>query len=145
MNYKVIALLLGVVAALSYCVGRYMTPPDVKIETKIQKVIEKDEKIRRVIVFVEKPDGSKETTVTEDRETSTNTNVTKEKIKEVYSRKKPLNISILGGAQPHLFKGISLGPIVYGASISKEVLGPITIGAFGLSDLTFGVSLGWNF
>ncbi len=56
--------------------------------------------------------------------------------------KKPLNVSALAGydfSSPR-----SLSPI-YGISVNKEVLGPLTVGAYGLTNGIIGVSIGVNF
>lgn len=52
------------------------------------------------------------------------------------------NISALAGYD--LSHPRSLTPL-YGVSVTKQVLGPITVGAFGLTNGVLGVSLGVNF
>lgn len=54
--------------------------------------------------------------------------------------RKTLNLSVLVGTSTSNF-----GQPMYGLSVNKEVLGPITVGAYGLNNGTFGVSLGLNF
>lgn len=56
-------------------------------------------------------------------------------------KKNTLNISLLGAND---FKQGSLAP-TYGLSVTKEVLGPITVGAFGLMNGTVGISVGLDF
>lgn len=145
MDYKKVALLCGAVAAICFSLGRYSAPEKIKTEIKVEKVVEKQEVVRTVTKVVERPDGTKETEIVQDSETNTKSDTTRDKVTEVTITHNNLNISLLAGAQPKLFQGVSIGPIVYGASVSKEVLGPITVGAFGLSDLTFGASIGFNF
>ena len=139
-----IALVLGALAG-AFAFGRYSAPEKVKTEIKVETKIEKVEVVRTVTKIVERPDGTKETIIEEDKETNTETDITKEKSKEVIIARSRLNISILAGAQPKLFQGVSLGPIVYGASVTKEIIGPVTAGAWALSDFSVGVSLGLNF
>lgn len=145
MTFKSIALLVGIFTALGLAVGRYTAPEKVRTEIKVQKVIEKQEVVRTVTKIIERPDGTKETTTETDSDTHTSTDITRDKSKEVIVSHDYLNISILAGAQPHLFQGVSLGPIVYGASATKSLIGPVTIGAFALSDYTVGASIGLNF
>lgn len=145
MNLKTAAIVLGALCAVSFAVGRYTAPEKVKTEIKIQKEVITQQVVHTVTKVVERPDGTKETEVTQDSDTNTHSDTVKDKLKEVIVSHDSLNISILAGAQPHLFQGISVGPIIYGASVTKTLWGPVTIGAWGLSDLSAGVSLGLNF
>jgi hypothetical protein len=55
----------------------------------------------------------------------------------------PLNwhVSALVGASVNL-KPLGMGPLRYGASVERRVLGPVWVGAWGLSSGEGGVSLG---
>lgn len=46
---------------------------------------------------------------------------------------------------PISLKPLGLGPVVYGAAVERRVLGPISVGAWGLSSGQGGVSLGLVF
>lgn len=93
-----------------------------------------------------KPDGTKETTtkVVEDttRKTLTKDSETDKKTSDIVKdSSSKISLSLLVGADAHnLFS-----PPVYGLSLTKPVLGPITAGIWGLSNLTFGVSVGLTF
>jgi len=51
-----------------------------------------------------------------------------------------LNVSALVGTDPmNSFKPL------YGFSVSKQFIGPVTIGLWGLTNSTVGISLGLNF
>lgn len=117
-----------------------MTPEKVRVETKtveVEKIIEKI--VHKETKVTEHPDGTKETVVVEDSNTIGRTESTKNTYtKESISKGSKVNISILGGIKS------DLNTVVYGASVSKELIGPITIGAWGLTDKTFGISVGLN-
>lgn len=154
-KYTIIGIIVG--AAALFALGRYTCPEKIRIETKIvtvEKEVEKKDteaNKHKVTVIIKKADGSSETTITDDvskntqESSETDVTQTKDKISETTRSSGRTTFSILAGAQPHLFQGISLGPIVYGASVNKDILGPINVGAWGLSDYTFGVSLGLSF
>lgn len=153
-----VALIATVV--VSFCVGYWATPIKVKTEIKtvtITKEVEKkstDDKKERhkktTTTEVTHPDGTKETTtvVTDDTdsesktntvsksETSSKTDITKESTRSSSS----VTLSALGG-----MSFSNLGVPIYGGSLTKPVLGPITIGVWGLSNGTGGVSLGLTF
>lgn len=104
------------------------------------KVVEKDIVHNNIITVthtVTKPSGETDTTTTvtdHSQHLSNSTNIT--------ALPKPKwNVSAL------IANDFSHGNIVptYGASAQKEFIGPITIGAFGLTNGTIGVSIGLDF
>lgn len=129
-------VLLLIALAIGIAVGRYSNRPAettkiVHEETK--KVIDTKKKIIEVVT----PDGTKTTTTTED----TVTTIDKDKTKSSQTKPSPkVNLSFLAGV-PRLN---DLRPI-YGLSVSKEFIGPITVGLFGLTNGTLGVSIGVDF
>ncbi len=92
------------------------------------------------------PDGTKKevTTVVEDTKTvkrvdkKTETVIQEVKV-PVYQDK--VNISLLAGVS----KGSTVNPLIFGASVTKPILGPITVGIWGFTDLSCGVSIGVQF
>lgn len=140
-----VALTVGV------ALGYYALPTRVITETKIvevekkTEVTERDKHKKTVTKEVVKPDGSKETTTTTEEDTKTNKKertsdtTSTEARKEVVYEKGSVNISALAGAS-----SVS-GPIIYGAAVTKRVLGPFTAGAWVLTSPTVGVSLGLTF
>lgn len=158
---KVGLLVVIVLCVSSFAVGRYTTPVQIKTETKIVEVEKKTnvsdsdkkkERHKKTTTIEETlPDGTKRktTVVTDDTQSdsqkhdssSSETSKSETDKKEVTNRTSLVTISALGGAS------ISLGnvPLIYGASITKPVLGPITIGIWGLSNSTAGLSLGLSF
>jgi len=159
-KYKV--LIIIAVGATGVAVGRFTVPERVKIETKTVEVVKtitvkdttKDKKVHKetTIVEVTKPDGTKETTtkVVLDsdlkKDTTTHTNVSDSKSaddkSETTKTGSRLNISVLAGAPVSLH---GLGNFVYGVHVSRDLLGPISVGLFGLSDGVVGGSIGLTF
>lgn len=151
----------GAVILASFAVGRYTVPEHIKIETKTVEVIKevkvedktrakkKDKKYTRTVTI--HPDGSSISVseivenssdiIKDDKKTNTETNIAKDETKEVTRGGSRFNISALAGANP-------LRPtdgLDYGLSVTKDLIGPITIGAWGLSNGIGGLSLGVSF
>ncbi len=145
-----------------FAVGRYMAPTKVVTEVKTVEVVktkevsatDKKKKSKKKIVIVENtsPDGKKEktTTITDDtvttdksKEVSTSdSSKSTESRKEVTRDTSKVTLSFLAGAQFTTGDGL---PLVYGGSITKPILGPITLGVWGLTNATGGFSLGLTF
>lgn len=147
-----------IVLVVTFAFGRYTTP--VKVVTKVETVeVEKktsntdtDSDAHKhketTTTKVTRPDGTTETTTksvedtTHDQKTSQqvvdNTTVDKTSSKEVIKDSGRLNLSILAGVKA----GAWTDPPVYGGSINKNLIGPITIGLWGLTNGTVGGSLG---
>lgn len=154
MSDKVKVLIIVVLLLASFAGGRWLAPEKVRVETKTVEVEKKIDKIDKttdkhkeaVIVEVVKPDGTKETTTktVEDVKVKIDTKevvldtVTTDKTKEVAGSSAKVTIAAMGG----LTRDFSP---VYGAAVSKPILGPVTVGAWGLSNLTFGASVGLTF
>jgi hypothetical protein len=128
-----------IVVAIAYAAGRYMSPEKIKTEVKtieVEKIVTKVQ--HKKVVIRENKDGSKETVIITDTKSDekgkSNTDI---KNKEV-TNKGSFNISVLAGSSV---------PIngVLGVSATKNVLGPITVGAWGLTNGTAGLSVGLNF
>lgn len=139
------------------CIGYALTP--VKIETKTVTVeVEKkttDEDTSRnkhqetTTVEVKKPDGTieKTTKTTTDTETKKEEHTvdTTEKQSDTTTTKyignNGFTASVLAGGD---LSALSSGWI-FGGEVSRPVLGPVRVGAWGLSNKTAGVSLGLTF
>ncbi len=133
----IILLMLG-----SFTAGRNTEKSTVKLVVKtveVEKVVEQQQ--HSVTTITTKPDGSKEETITKDTSTHSNTN-------------SDTNISSTEKSSPskgsftlQALAGYDIGTtsLVYGISISKTVLGPISVGVWGLSDKTIGASIGLTF
>lgn len=162
MSTKVKVVIVVVALAGSFAAGRYLAPQKIKIETKtvevIKTVIQKEKAVQKdthketTITETTKPDGTKETktvvvednkikkdtTTVKHEDTTTNTDTKKEIVKTT-SR---LNISALAGV-PISLQG--LGSFTVGAHVSKDLIGPVSFGVWGLSSGTVGISAGLTF
>lgn len=159
-KYKIIIVVVSLTAA--FAAGRYTVPSKVITETKIVEVekktqdqkqdVAKNVKKRTETTETLKPDGEKTTTIVVTEETVTDKKTDKTTIvdkakdeesrKEVISNQDKVIVSLLGGAK---LINPGINPLVYGLSITKPVLGPIAIGAWGLNNGTFGMSIGLTF
>lgn len=129
MKITIGALVLGTLAgAISgYYLGEYMKPPQtVKTITKVET--------HTRTVTVKSPDGTTKTETTTDTNTDSKTQV---KIKA----NKTVNVS---GLVANDFSN-SIPKILYGVIVTKQLIGPTTIGGFALTNGVVGVSLGWGF
>jgi hypothetical protein len=100
---------------------------------EVTKTVEKQ--VDRVVTVVRtvKPDG----TVTEEKVVTDKSKIVKEDQLKLNVGRSKLSLSALAGTD--------LRSPVYGAHVSKEILGPVSVGIFGLTNGTFGASIGLNF
>lgn len=156
-NQKIIALAVSYVVVAA--VGRYTVSEKIVTVTKTVEVEKKheddktDEKknthVKKVIQTTKKPDGTitRTTTVTDDSTDDTKTNDTiattdnkqTDSITTITKGSDKVTISALGGWD------LTQGKLVYGVSATKPILGPITVGAWALTNPSFGISLGLQF
>lgn len=139
---KIISYILVVI--LAFALGRYTaTTQTVKVETHADTRVTDDKDIHKVEVITKEPTGIMTDTITTDtidlKQIAKTVDTTQTTTQTKASR---LNISALAGTD--LSKGLNITP-VYGAAITKDVLGPVSIGAFGLTNGTMGVSIGISF
>ncbi len=152
-------ILLGLLC--SFAAGRWLAPEKVRIETKTVEIEKKDsaskteqDRNRRketTETKVTKPDGSVEETrkIIEETETSKKTDKrdtsesasSEETLKEVTRSSAKVTIAALMGVP---LAG-NAPPVLYGGSVSKPILGPITVGVFYLTSPAIGGMLGLTF
>lgn len=147
--------LLALVLLVGFAAGRYSSPTkieetrEVKTDTKTNTNVQEDKNKSRTKITVIMPDGTKrivERTKTTDklRDTSTSeTHVDEKSTKLVENKHSTLSVAALAGVSVHGFS-LDTKP-VYGAHVQKSILGPISLGAWGLSNQTGGLSLGLQF
>lgn len=141
-------IILGVAAVTTaFAVGRWTKPEVVKVETKIVEVEKKTKKTevkrKKTKTVITRPDGTKEehtTTETEkkDKESSDSSKNTDSK-SETRSSPSLTTLGVMGAMQ------IGSPNPVWGLQVYRPVLGPIGIGAFGLTNNIFGVTIGVSF
>jgi hypothetical protein len=147
---RVIVSVLALVTA--FALGRYTVSSSSKStetaskEKASETSKEVSEHKKTVTTEVERPDGTKErtTTITDDVDTKTaskgSSSSTTEKTSEVVKGSSDkVTISALGGVS------IKDWSMVYGASVSRPILGPVAVGVWGLSNSTGGFSIGLGF
>lgn len=150
--------LVSAACLVVFAAGRYSAPEKVKIEVrtvevekKVEQVVSDTDKHKETTVTeTVKPDGTKETTTktvedtrkkTDDKSKDT-TDVRVDSVQETTRGSSKVTISALVGAPLSLS-----GPLlpVYGGAITKPILGPLTLGIFGLSSGVAGFSAGLTF
>lgn len=120
--------------------------PNIKTiaDTKIAdtKATDKDIHDKITTTTTKTPDGGETITQTETKDTVTKTEETKDTDSHVVTTitaAPKVNLAGLAGID------FSKKTPVYGASISKQLLGPVTLGVWGLTNSTIGVSIGLEF
>lgn len=141
----------GVLIITAFAFGRFsVQKPTVKTQMTQQTNQKKDQKsdTHKQIVIVDQKQSNgaetKTTTINEVKDSDTTTNTQSQtQIKQTVTPPKTqtLNISVLGTED--FSKGLNAP--TYGISVNKEVLGPVTVGAFGLMSGVVGVSIGLDF
>lgn len=135
LKYKLLILTFSLV--LSFSLGRYSATS--KSTPQTQETTNTGEKIHTVTVITE-DHGKKVTEVTQDETVNTTSKETTKSTIQSAPKQSNFNVSVLGGVL------VQTRPdLVYGVSVSKQVIGPITGGLFGLSNGILGVSIGLNF
>ncbi len=128
---------LGIVAILALASSFEAGVHSVDISTSKVDTINIDHK-KTTIVVVKKPDGSSTTTETIDEKSKTKTDA----ISQIpVKTNQKTNISVLVGND---FSRSVVKPI-YGISVNRELIGPVTVGAYGLTSGIIGLSIGVNF
>lgn len=151
---KKIAIII-VLCVTSYAVGRYGTPTKIVTKTvEVEKKIfveNKKENIvdhsKKKVVVVQKPDGTKVTTITVKSDIDTNQQTSEKELTDIKISKESSKIYDSSKVTLSALAGFDfrLGQMVYGGMVSKPVLGPFTLGAFMLSTPIVGLSVGLTF
>lgn len=129
----VVALLVG-----AYAYGRRSAPEKTHTVTiQVDKIVEV---VKHTVTTIrEKPDGTKETIIIADENAKENSKAKSIDDSKISNRHSIVSIALLG-----LSKKVGTAYPIGGISISKEIVGPITLGVFGFQDKTFGLSIGIN-
>lgn len=133
VTQKVLGILFIVSLVVSYMAGVHSV--DVS-KTKVDTISQ--DHTQKTIVTIKKPDGSSTTTETVDSRSTTKTDAVTQ---TPTSTKQKTNISVLVGND---FSKSAIKPM-YGVSGNREFIGNLTVGAYGLTNGTVGLSLGLNF
>ncbi len=125
-NYTILGLLLSLCVGFFIAKSMYQKPPQIKEVYK--------DRIHKIIIHERNKDGSSKTTT----EIIKDTTRLKQEIYQVSNR-----VTISGLVATDLSQ--SIPKPIYGAHVSKEFIGPISIGAFGLTNGIIGLSIGLSF
>lgn len=142
MSTKIKVLIAVVALAAVFAAGRYSVK-----STKTTETVQIDEKKKEDIktdthtVIVKNPDGTTTTTIDSHTDTHrTDTTKTIDQVVQETNKRKTLQVAVLTAYNFNSPAGLD-----YGLSVSKEVLGPITVGAWGMKSGVVGLSVGMNF
>lgn len=143
MSFKEWLTALGAMFAVGFCFGYYAMPQKTVIQRQIIEVEKKTQDVQKDTVRTEtrKPDGTVEIRTERhvDQHTQTDTNKQETERQEIVKSSGVLSVSAMAGTT------FSLTPPVYGAMVSRNLIGPITVGLWGISNGTGGVAVGLNF
>lgn len=145
LNLKTDLVVLGLIAV--FAAGRYTAQyPKVQTKTDIQvstdTKVDQDKHKETTSVTEKRPDGTTTTTTKTTEETETKKHTDKESVTHIdqtVTSSSTLNVSALVGLD------LSRQAPVYGVSLNKQFIGPLTVGVYGLTNGTIGVSIGLNF
>lgn len=150
LDPKKAAIIVVLSVVVSFAFGRYFAPEKVKEVTKtvtIEKEVErKRQDTNKKTVIVTRPNGESRTEIVE----VTHSDITKEGTKlseNEHSQEKSrssdkVTILALGGVN---VLSIDRNQVQYGLSVSRPILGPITVGLWGLSSGVGGLGVGVTF
>ena len=157
-----------VLLVLAFVAGRYGTPERVVTKTETQivekevvKTVEKkvrDQKNDKVTLITEtvSPDGTKKREVKivdkseitnysdKNTEKQSETSVTQKTETTRESKSLGWNVSALG-SMSHSKDDLLGNSVSFGVHVQRRVLGPFSVGVFGLTNQTYGLSVGGSF
>lgn len=132
-KYLYLGLAGLVLLLIGFAFGKYNTKPEIK---EVVKEVEVEKKsVETIIKEIIKKNGTKETVTTIKDNSVTSTK--KEVSKEANPSKPQWKAQALYGLVDK--------KTVYGLGIERRILGPISAGAFGLTNSTYGISLSLEF
>lgn len=157
VSLKTGAIVLVAVIAASFCVGRYSTPSKVVTKTQtvtnstedkvtdladnkdetIDKTILKDGTVKEEIHITDKINSvttDQKNTTSTTKSTTTTTNINSD-----------WNISALATPSRLDDTFLNTGSMGYGIHIQRRIIGPFSVGVFGLSNKVYGLSIGGSF
>jgi hypothetical protein len=159
MSTKTKIVIVVVMVVTAYAFGRWSAPvkvvteiKTVEVEKKTKDTKETEDQHKRTettITVDHKPDGETHsvTTIvqTDDKQSGTESKSTDDKSKTTDDKKEEtksssrLNLSLLGGIDLNTSKNI------IGGSISRDLIGPVSVGIWGMNNQTCGFSIGLTF
>lgn len=164
------ARIIGLAALVCSFVLGYLAAPKAaaRVEERVvevEKVVEKRVEVKvaaeakRVVVYRERvvqPDGTRVEREIERADTVTKVEVkmntetkrdTKRDVERVEVARPDWRVGVLAGVDARQVSLVPLspGPLVFGGIVERRLVGPVSVGAWGLSSATFGVSVSVEF
>lgn len=144
---------------VAFAIGRYSVPSSSKttsdtqvhenIDDKVKTDLERDRHRETTVTEVVKPDGTKETVTKTVENSTTKKKTDAEKTDATSTETKTSTEVVRAGSQitvaALMGTNLNLGSITYGGIVSRPILGPITMGVFGLQPGVFGLAIGLTF
>lgn len=127
MKNKLIVLL--VMMGCSFAGGLYLGKQD-KPKIELKEVVKYQERVRTRTIIKERPDGSKETTIIENRNTKGKRTATKKVSKPDWS----VGVSSTIKKDP-----------VYGVQVGRRIIGDFWFGGYARTDKELGLTLRYEF
>ena len=138
-----------IILLLSFAFGRYSVSAQHTIVSSqqtadIQVKENKDTHTQTTITETKKSDGTTTITTHIDNQVTDKKDATKQvetqtKTESIPEKTNTLNLSLMGG-----YNLVQARPI-YGALVTKQLVGPVTMGLFGLTNGIIGATIGLNF
>lgn len=134
-------------AAIGAVAAWYFLPEKIKIQTEVvekERIVYKDRVVTKRVVEVRKPDGTVVTATTdktEDKDLIQDVDTRLSQRLELVRPPKQARFGIAAMAQTSLREP---GLLHYGLQAEFRLIGPIWIGAHGLSNMSGGISLGFK-
>jgi hypothetical protein len=141
-----VIVLVVTFAAGRWSVGQKTVKTTEQITATDNKQENKNTHTKTTITETKQPSGADTTVTVIDQvanDTMTQKDISNTNIQQIVTsaKKSALNISVLGAEDfSH-----GLTQPTYGLSVTKEILPPVTVGAFGLMNGVIGVSIGIDF
>lgn len=143
-------LITGALIAVAFFAGKQSAPEKVKIEKEIvekivyQKVEMENQDKRKLVIETVFPSGVKttKTLIRSKKQIQKVSSVESDvsaRAQTVVESRRGVTVSILAGVP---LTNMLHGSSVYGASASKQFIGPFSLGAWAFTDLRVGLSLG---
>ena len=140
LSLKQFFIIGAVLIVVFFGFGRYSNRQPALVQTKTEIDVKKkeDQVVDKRTTIVKEPSG-KQTTVIVEKTHTVEIQVSKKESQKTIKAAAQVQAAILLGVD------IKTGVRTYGAAISKQFIGPVTLGVFGLTNKTVGVSIGMTF
>ena len=141
-QYKQVAIVSVACLIIGGAAGYYMKPAKVvtvQVTQKNTDIVKRDNTVT-TITQTKRPDGTAVTVTTITDKNTTDAN------SSTHTADKTTETRTEGATTVSALVGVDFGRgLAYGASVQHQILGPLNIGAFGLTNGVMGVSIGIRF